>query len=79
MDIINAFQTKDGKVFTSEKDAIKHIEKSIGDILVPICHKIVTMKYAELSEFIYNEIDDFVAISNWKSDLLKSDEREFYS
>lgn len=62
-------KTFDNLVHQTKRDATKHLDKLYGDIILPLSRKLCQMKYTEASDFIDENLDEFVKLKTIKDDM----------
>ena len=66
------YMTNDGKIFNTESEARKKLEKEYGNILEKISHRIIKEtdgKYAKLLKFLDENILDFQRLFELKEEI----------
>ena len=69
MDIVKVYRFR-GKLFETEREARKHIDELIGEILCKHARQLCRIdKYSATIEYLENVIDDFQEVYLLKDDL----------
>lgn len=69
-------QTFDGKLFESQKDANKHLDKIYGDILLRLARELTGKKYTEVAQYLDEHLEEFVLAKQIKDDTRYQEEEE---
>ena len=69
-------QTFDGLEFDSVKDAERHLNNIHGILLAKLSHNIVNLKFAQIGDYIDENVDLFVKLQTIKNDLLLENDQE---
>lgn len=67
---ISKIVVNNGKLFDTEQEARKYLDKAYADILCKISHNIVSAgKYGEIAEYINNNLSSFQELIQIREDM----------
>lgn len=69
---VSRIQTFDGLLHESPQAAQRHLDKLYGDLLLPLCHKLVHKtngKYGKTADFLDANLETFAALLRIKQDM----------
>lgn len=73
---VTKFETLDGKLFDSERDAKRHAEKRYGDALLSLGRRLTHQSYTFVTDFIDENLEAFIQLKALKQDydLIENEE-----
>lgn len=70
-------QTQDGMIHNSVREAKNHADKLYGNKLCNLAHNALKqLKYKDMTEFIHNNLHEFVELQRLAQDLKMEDNQE---
>jgi hypothetical protein len=69
MELVTRIKTLDGKTHDNKKDALRHLDRLYGDILLRIARDLGELNYTGRSDYIDQNLDLFVRLSKIKADM----------
>lgn len=70
MELIDAYRTSDGTVFTDHAKAVRHLDEKVGVIVTRHAIKLAQLhKYGETIDYLLSVLPELAAAHHWQAEM----------